>query len=99
MSVCPYRVAGSLFRGTRVFIKPARSAVEFAIATTDIGRLDAGAAVDHGRGRAATLAAGRREAVLRGILLQHEHDDRSWSDRAYLSIVREDWRQAKAVWG
>ena len=87
---------GSPFCGTGVFIQAARSTVEFAFETLGVHRLEARAAVENGRGNGALAKAGAvREGVLRRSFLRNGR----YLDQALWSIVREDWRQAKAVWG
>jgi uncharacterized protein len=87
---------GSPFWGTGVFINAARSTVEFAFETLGVHRLEARAAVENGRGNGALAKVGAvKEGVLRKSFLRHGR----YLDQALWSIVREDWRQAKAVWG
>jgi RimJ/RimL family protein N-acetyltransferase len=87
---------GSPFWGTGVFINAARSIVEFAFETVDVHRLEARAAVDNGRGNGALAKVGAvKEGTLRRSFLRRGE----YLDQVIWSIVREDWRQAKAVWG
>lgn len=87
---------GSPFWGTDVFINAARSTVEFAFETIGVHRLEARAAVENGRGNGALAKVGAvKEGVLRRSFLRRGE----YLDQALWSIVREDWRQAKAVWG
>lgn len=87
---------GSPFWGTGVFINAARSTVEFAFETLGVHRLEARAAVENGRGNGALAKVGAvKEGVLRRSFLRNGH----YVDQALWSIVREDWCQAKAVWG
>lgn len=87
---------GSPFWGTGVFVNGARSTVEFAFETIGVHRLEARAAVENGRGNGALAKIGAvREATLRrSFLREGKH-----IDQALWSILREDWIQAKAVWG
>jgi len=87
---------GSPFWGTGVFINAARSTVEFAFETLGVHRLEARAAVENGRGNGALAKAG---AVKEGVLRRSFQRNGRYIDQALWSIVREDWRQAKAVWG
>jgi ribosomal-protein-alanine N-acetyltransferase len=87
---------GSPFWGTGVFMEGARLTVEFAFETVGVHRLEARAAVANGRGNGALAKIGAvKEAVLRQSFLRNGE----YLDQALWSIVREDWRQAKAVWG
>lgn len=87
---------GSAFWGTGIFVEAARAVIEFAFETVGVSRLEARAAVANGRGNGALMKVGAvREAVLRKSFFRHgEH-----LDQALWSILREDWRQSKAVWG
>ena len=87
---------GSPFWGTGVFINAARITVEFAFETIGVHRLEARAAVENGRGNGALAKVGAvKEGMLRRSFLRRGE----YLDQAIWSIVREDWRQAKAVWG
>ena len=87
---------GSPFWGTGAFVNAARTTVDFAFELLGVHRLEARAAVENGRGNGALAKIGAvKEGVLRRSFL---HDGR-YIDQALWSIVREDWRQGKAVWG
>lgn len=87
---------GSPFWGTGVFINAARSTVDFAFETIGVHRLEARAAVLNGRGNGALAKVGAiKEGVLRRSFRRHGQ----YVDQALWSIVREEWRQGKAVWG
>jgi RimJ/RimL family protein N-acetyltransferase len=87
---------GSPFWGTGVFVNAARSTVDFAFETIGVHRLEARAAVENGRGNGALAKVGAvKEGVLRKSFLRRGR----YLDQALWSIVREDWQQAKAVWG
>jgi ribosomal-protein-alanine N-acetyltransferase len=87
---------GKAFWGTGVFAAAARLAVDFAFDTVGVHRLEARAAVANGRGNGALAKLGAvREATLRRSFLRNGR----FFDQALWSIVREDWRRAKAVWG
>ena len=86
---------GAPFWGTGVFMDAARLTVEFALETVGVHRLEARAAAVNGRGNGALAKIGAvKEAVLRQSFLRNGE----YIDQALWSIVREDWRQAKAVW-
>ena len=74
----------------------AKAAAEFAFETVGVVRLEARAAVLNGRGNGALAKIGAvREAVLRkSFRCQGEY-----LDQALWSILRQDWRRSKAVWG
>ena len=84
------------FWGTGVFMAAARLTIEFAFETVGAHRLEARAAVANGRGNGALAKIG---AVKEGILRRSFIREGKYFDQALWSIVREDWRRAKAVWG
>jgi uncharacterized protein len=87
---------GRPFWGTGVFMEAARLTIDFAFETVGTHRLEARAAVANGRGNGALAKIGAvKEAILRRSFLRNG----KYFDQALWSIVREDWRQAKAVWG
>jgi [ribosomal protein S5]-alanine N-acetyltransferase len=87
---------GAPYWGTGVFMDAGRLVVEFAFEAVGVHRLEARAAVVNGRGNGALAKIGAvKEAVLRQSFLRHGE----YLDQALWSIVKEDWRQAKAVWG
>lgn len=87
---------GGPYWGTGVFMDAARLVVAFAFETVGVHRLEARAAVANGRGNGALAKVGAvKEAVLRQSFLRYGE----YFDQALWSIVRDDWRQAKAVWG
>jgi uncharacterized protein len=87
---------GQIFWGTGVFMTAARMTVDFAFETVGVHRLEARAAVANGRGNGALAKIGAvKEAMLRRSFLRNG----KFFDQALWSIVREDWRRAKAVWG
>ena len=87
---------GAPYWGTGVFMDAGRLVVEFAFESVGVHRLEARAAVGNGRGNGALAKIGAvKEAVLRQSFLRHGE----YLDQALWSIVKDDWRQAKAVWG
>jgi RimJ/RimL family protein N-acetyltransferase len=87
---------GQSFWGTGVFSTAARLTIDFAFDTVGAHRLEARAAVANGRGNGALAKLGAiREGVLRRSFVRNGQV----FDQALWSIVREEWRQAKAVWG
>jgi RimJ/RimL family protein N-acetyltransferase len=87
---------GRRFWGSGVFAASARLVVDFAFETVGVHRLEARAAVGNGRGNGALAKIGAvKEGMLRRSFLRHGQ----YHDQVLWSIVREDWRRAKAVWG
>lgn len=87
---------GSAFWGTGVFRDAAFATIEFAFETVGVSRLEARAAAANGRGNGALAKVGAvREAVLRKSFERNGH----YMDQVLWSILRQDWRQSKAVWG
>lgn len=87
---------GSAFWGTGVFRDAALATIEFAFETVGVSRLEARAAAANGRGNGALAKVGAvREAVLRKSFERNGH----YMDQVLWSILRQDWRQSKAVWG
>jgi ribosomal-protein-alanine N-acetyltransferase len=87
---------GRAFWGTGAFVAAARLTIDFAFDVVGVHRLEARAALANGRGNGALAKIGAvKEAILRRSFLRSgkEHDQALWS------IVRDDWRRAKAVWG
>jgi [ribosomal protein S5]-alanine N-acetyltransferase len=87
---------GSAFWGRGLFPEGARLVVEFAIETIGVHRLEARSAVQNGRGNGALRKIG---AVQEGILRQSFLRGGAYLDQVLWSIIDENWRQAKAVWG
>jgi RimJ/RimL family protein N-acetyltransferase len=87
---------GSPFWGRGVFMDAAKLTVEFAFETIGVHRLEARAAVANGRGNGALAKIG---AVKEGVLRRSFQRNDSYLDQALWSIVRDDWRRSKAVWG
>jgi len=87
---------GSPFWGTGVFMDAARLMVEFAFESVGVHRLEARAAVVNGRGNGALAKIG---AVKEGVLRKSFLRNGEYLDQALWSMVRDDWRQTKAVWG
>jgi RimJ/RimL family protein N-acetyltransferase len=87
---------GQPFWGTGLFIEAATLVQAFAFDTLGVHRLEARVVVANGRGNGALRKLGAsREAHLRASFSQGGHR----VDQALWSILRENWPQAKAVWG
>ena len=87
---------GSAFWGTGMFIDGGHLVVKFAIETLSVVRLEARAAVANGRGNGALRKLG---AVQEGILRRSFLKNGQFLDQMLWSILAEEWRQSKAIWG
>jgi RimJ/RimL family protein N-acetyltransferase len=87
---------GSAYWGTGMFMDGARMVVDFAVEALGVGRLEARAAVPNGRGNGALRKLG---AVQEGVLRRSFLKNGQQLDQMLWSILSEEWRQAKAVWG
>jgi RimJ/RimL family protein N-acetyltransferase len=94
---------GSMFWGLGMFQESATMAVDFAIETAGVHRLEARAMVNNGRGNGALRKLGAvEECLLRKSFVRNG----DYRDQILWSIVAEDWLnteshslQAKTVWG
>ncbi len=87
---------GSPFWGTGVFLEGARVVIDFAFGVAGVNRLEARSIVTNGRGNAALRKVGAfQEGMLRDSYVRNgrHYDQILWS------ILKDEWRQAKAVWG
>jgi RimJ/RimL family protein N-acetyltransferase len=87
---------GSSFWGTGMFVEGGELIVSFAIETLGVTRLEARAAVANGRGNGALRKLG---AVQEGVLRRSFLKNGQFLDQMLWSILSEEWRQTKAVWG
>jgi RimJ/RimL family protein N-acetyltransferase len=87
---------GSAFWGSGIFVEGGELIVSFAIETLGVTRLEARAAVANGRGNGALRKLG---AVQEGVLRRSFLKNGQFLDQMLWSILSEEWRQAKAVWG
>ena len=87
---------GSSFWGTGMFIDAGQLVVDFSVETLRVGRLEARACVANGRGNGALRKLG---AVQEGVLRRSFLKNGQFLDQMLWSILAEEWRQAKAVWG
>jgi ribosomal-protein-alanine N-acetyltransferase len=87
---------GSAFWGTGVFRDAAKMVVDFAFEGVGVHRLEARAAIANGRGNGALRKIG---AVQEGILRKSFLRNGVYLDQALWTILDEDWRRAKTVWG
>ena len=87
---------GSAFWGTGVFMDGARLIIDFAFDVIGTHRLEARAAILNGRGNGALRKVGAmQEGILRKSFLRHGE----YLDQALWTILDEDWRQQRVVWG
>ena len=87
---------GSAFWGTGMFADAGQMVIGFAIETLNVLRLEARAAVANGRGNGALRKLG---AVQEGVLRRSFLKNGQFLDQMLWSILAEEWRQTKAVWG
>jgi RimJ/RimL family protein N-acetyltransferase len=87
---------GSAFWGTGVFVDGAKMVVDFAFDVVGVHRLEARAAVANGRGNGALRKVG---AIQEGILRKSFLRNGEYLDQTLWTILDEDWRRAKSVWG
>jgi ribosomal-protein-alanine N-acetyltransferase len=87
---------GSPYWGSGIFLEGARLVVNFAFEIIGVHRLEARAAVQNGRGNGALRKLG---AVQEGVLRKSFLRNGEYLDQVLWTIMDEDWRQAKAVWG
>ena len=87
---------GSSFWGTGMFVDGGQMVIHFAIETLNVLRLEARAAVANGRGNGALRKLG---AVQEGVLRRSFLKNGQFLDQMLWSILAEEWRQTKAVWG
>ena len=84
------------FWGTGVFLDGAKLVVDFTFEVVGTHRLEARAALKNGRGNGALRKLG---AVQEGVLRRSFRRSGEYLDQALWTILEEDWRQAKTVWG
>ncbi len=87
---------GSAYWGTGIFLDAAQRVVAFAFETIGVHRLEARAAVANGRGNGALRKMG---AVQEGVLRKSFLREGQYHDQILWTILAEDWRYGKAVWG
>jgi N-acetyltransferase len=84
------------FWGTGVFVDGAKLMVTFAFDVIGTHRLEARAALKNGRGNGALRKLG---AVQEGVLRRSFLRNGEYLDQALWTILRDEWLQAKTVWG
>ena len=87
---------GSPFWGSGVFQEGARAIIDFAFGVVGVHRLEARSIASNGRGNSALHKMGAmQEGVLRRSFIRNGR----YFDQILWSILKEDWRQSRAVWG
>ena len=87
---------GSPFWGSGAFLDGARAVIDFSFGTVGVHRLEARSIVSNGRGNAALRKVG---AMQEGILRRSFQRNGRFFDQVLWSILRDDWRQKRAVFG
>lgn len=87
---------GSAFWGTGVFRTGAELMMHLAFDVLGVHRLEARACLDNTRGNAALRKLG---AVQEGVLRRSFLRNGQYFDQVLWSVLEEDWRQAKVIWG
>ena len=87
---------GSAFWGSGIFAECGRLVIDFSFETIGVHRLEARSCVRNGRGNGALRKIG---AMQEGVLRRSFFRNGEYLDQVLWSILREDWYQAKAVWG
>jgi RimJ/RimL family protein N-acetyltransferase len=86
----------SEFWGLGMFLDGAKLIVDFAFEVLGVRRLEARAALKNGRGNGALRKLG---AVQEGVLRRSFVRNGEHLDQALWTILQDEWRQAKTVWG
>ena len=87
---------GSAFWGTGVFRTGAELMMHLAFDVVGVHRLEARACLQNTRGNAALKKLG---AVQEGVLRRSFLRDGTYQDQVLWTVLEEDWRQAKVIWG
>lgn len=89
-------VIGSAHWGTGLFVDAATLVVDFTFDALGVRRLEARAAAANGRGNGALRKIG---AVQEGVLRRAFVRDGRVHDQVLWSILGDEWREARALWG
>lgn len=84
------------FWGSGMVTDGAKMTLDFAFDVIGVHRMEARAAVANGRGNGALRKIG---AMQEGILRKSFLRNGEYLDQALWTILDEDWRRAKSVWG
>jgi N-acetyltransferase len=86
----------SEFWGLGMFVDGAKLVVDFAFEMLGVHRLEARSALKNGRGNGALRKLG---AVQEGVLRRSFLRNGEYLDQALWTILRDEWLEAKTVWG
>jgi len=87
---------GSPFWGRGMFVEGAKAVIDFSFGVVGMQRLEARSIASNGRGNAALRKVGAyQESTLRRSFQRNGR----YFDQILWSILKDDWRQTKAVWG
>jgi ribosomal-protein-alanine N-acetyltransferase len=89
-------VISAEYWGTGIFQEGAGLVMDFAFDIVGVRRLEARAPVRNGRGNGALRKIG---AVREGLLRRSFHRNGDYQDEFLWTVLAEDWRQAKVIWG
>jgi RimJ/RimL family protein N-acetyltransferase len=87
---------GSPFWGRGLFVESAKAVIDFSFGVVGVQRLEARSIASNGRGNAALRKVG---AVPEGTLRRSFQRNGRYFDQILWSILKDDWRQGKVVWG
>jgi RimJ/RimL family protein N-acetyltransferase len=87
---------GSPFWGRGLFVESAKAIIDFSFGVVGVQRLEARSIASNGRGNAALRKVG---AVPEGTMRRSFQRNGRYFDQILWSILKDDWRQAKVVWG
>ena len=87
---------GSPFWGRGVFMEGAKAVIDFSFGVVGVQRLEARSIASNARGNAALRKVG---ALQEGTLRRSFQRNGRFFDQILWSILKDDWRQSKAVWG
>jgi ribosomal-protein-alanine N-acetyltransferase len=87
---------GSPFWGRGLFMQGAKAVIDFSFGIVGAHRLEARSIASNGRGNGALRKVG---ALQEGILRRSFQRNGHYYDQILWSILKDDWHQAKAVWG
>ena len=87
---------GSPFWGRGIFVEGAKAVIDFSFGVVGAQRLEARSIASNGRGNAALRKVG---ALQEGTLRRSFQRNGRYFDQILWSILKDDWRQTKAVWG
>jgi RimJ/RimL family protein N-acetyltransferase len=87
---------GSPFWGSGIFLEGAKAVIDFSFGVVGVHRLEARSIATNVRGNGALRKVG---ALQEGILRRSFQRNGRFFDQILWSILKDDWRQSKAIWG